>query len=413
MRMRPDASLRPAKPPRGIILSTGEDVPRGQSLRARLMVVEVAPGDLKWASLTACRADAAAGRYAEALAGFVSWLAPQYAVVRDRLRDEAAKTRDLAHAEGMHARTPGIIADLAVGWHYWLEYALAVGAIDLETRDKLAVRVWKALLETGAGQAEHLSSAEPGGQFLRLVAAALASGRAHCAAKDGRRPADAEAWGWRCAEDGHWEPLGRRVGWIDGADLFLEPEAAYAEAQELARHQGNSLPTASRTLWRRLRERGLLASWDTTRQRNTVRRTLEGVRERDVLHLRAGALSACSTPSESSADAARNAKTGGMRTVRADGPVDGWPVGECEPSARTVPKAGENESRGQSGRSDTGAETAPEQKNGAAPHLPPGVRLFAQDRNGRPCSIADANLDAWTWEGAPTWYRAVTHPPPT
>src|SRR6185436_13476176 len=37
MRMRADATLRPPKPPRGIILSTGEDVPRGQSLRARLL----------------------------------------------------------------------------------------------------------------------------------------------------------------------------------------------------------------------------------------------------------------------------------------------------------------------------------------------------------------------------------------
>ena len=34
-RMNRDGSLRPVKPPRGLILSTGEDVPRGQSLRAR------------------------------------------------------------------------------------------------------------------------------------------------------------------------------------------------------------------------------------------------------------------------------------------------------------------------------------------------------------------------------------------
>ena len=46
-RMRADGSLRPAKPPRGLILSTGEDVPRGQSLRARLLVLEVSPGRLR------------------------------------------------------------------------------------------------------------------------------------------------------------------------------------------------------------------------------------------------------------------------------------------------------------------------------------------------------------------------------
>src|SRR5205807_5268138 len=45
-RMKADATLRPAKPPRGLVLSTGEDTPRGQSLRARMLVVEVSPGDL-------------------------------------------------------------------------------------------------------------------------------------------------------------------------------------------------------------------------------------------------------------------------------------------------------------------------------------------------------------------------------
>lgn len=44
-RMRADASLRPAKPPRGLTLSTGEDTPRGQSLRARLLVLEISDGD--------------------------------------------------------------------------------------------------------------------------------------------------------------------------------------------------------------------------------------------------------------------------------------------------------------------------------------------------------------------------------
>jgi hypothetical protein len=37
-RMRTDSTLRPSKSPRGLLLSTGEDTPRGQSLRARLLI---------------------------------------------------------------------------------------------------------------------------------------------------------------------------------------------------------------------------------------------------------------------------------------------------------------------------------------------------------------------------------------
>lgn len=67
-RMRADATLRPAKPPRGLVLSTGEDVPRGQSLRARLLVLDVAPGDFgpqppdPNPALSECQQDAITGK---------------------------------------------------------------------------------------------------------------------------------------------------------------------------------------------------------------------------------------------------------------------------------------------------------------------------------------------------------------
>jgi hypothetical protein len=371
--MRADATLRPAKPPRGLILSTGEDVPRGQSLRARLFTLELAPGELNWTLLTACQRDAAAGRYAAGLAGYLRWLASRYAAVRDGLRAEVAALRDRVHAQGLHARTPGIVADLAVGWDHWLAFALEAGAIDQAQREALARRVWTALQEAGAAQAEHVAAAEPCEHFRRLLAGAVASGRAYVAGPDGQAPENAEAWGWLLVTIGagdhtrdDWQPQGRRVGWIDGSDLYLEPEAAYAEAQELARHQGDSLPIAVRTLWRRLRERGLLASWDTTRQRNTVRRTLAGVKDRDVLHLSVDALSTCARPSGPSAAGAGPGETPENRTAPADGPADGAPSitagPSAEPSERTIHKNGQKPAAetgsGRSGRSNSGEDGA-------------------------------------------------------
>src|SRR5439155_23830899 len=40
-RLDSTAKLREPKPPRALILSTGEDVPRGQSIRARLLILEL------------------------------------------------------------------------------------------------------------------------------------------------------------------------------------------------------------------------------------------------------------------------------------------------------------------------------------------------------------------------------------
>jgi hypothetical protein len=299
-RLRADGTLRPPKPPRGLFLSTGEDVPAGQSLRGRLLVLEVSPGDVPLAGLTPHQCAAAAGRHAAALSGFVRWLAPQYADLSARLRGQRAELRDRATTEG-HARTPGIVADLALGLQLFLDFALVVGVLDTAGREALARRGWAALQEAALAHGRHVAAAEPTAHFLRLLAGTIASGRAHVAGPDGGKPDNAGAWGWR-ETDGTREPLGRRVGWLDGDDLLLEPEAAYAEAQELARHQGEALPVSCRTLWKRLKERGLLASWDERRERNTIRRKLEGLKDREVLHLRREALSPCTEPSEPSAE---------------------------------------------------------------------------------------------------------------
>jgi hypothetical protein len=66
-----DGSLRPDKRPRGLILSTGEEIPEGEALQARLLILECSPKDIAKDKLTACQADAAAGLPAQALAGFV------------------------------------------------------------------------------------------------------------------------------------------------------------------------------------------------------------------------------------------------------------------------------------------------------------------------------------------------------
>jgi hypothetical protein len=298
-RMRADATLRPTKPPRGLILSTGEDTPRGQSLRSRLLVVEVAKGDVKAERLTACQKDAAAGRYAQALAGFLRWLAPRYEGIPGRLRQEQAILRDKAKGDGQHARTPGIVADLALGLRFFLDFARETGALTDAEAAALWERGQSALTQAAAEQSAHIAAAEPTNLYLRLLLAALASGRAHIAAADGSAPTDPAAWGWRQnrlgtadhAGDG-WEPQGKRIGWLDDRYLYLEPEAAFAEAQRLAGEQGESLPLTPRTLAKRLHERGLLAAVETNagRTRLAVRRTLEGQR-REVICLRPDSLS--------------------------------------------------------------------------------------------------------------------------
>ncbi len=289
------AELRPPRPPRGLSLITCEYLPGGASLRARLWAAKVVKGSVNFfGRLSECQRDAATGMYAEALAGFVQWLAAGLPARRDRFRAEVERRRaDLAGVGG-HNRAPTPAADLLAALDLLLGFADEVGAVTTAEADALRERGRSALLATAAAQAEHQRDADPAGRFLTLFGSALSSGRAHLSALDGSCPGDATAAavGWRRENGGNWTPQGRRVGWTNGERVFLDPDAALAEANRLAAEQGHPLDVPPRALWQRLHEAGHLAavekgSGGATRYK--IRLTADGDR-REVIALRADRL---------------------------------------------------------------------------------------------------------------------------
>lgn len=293
-RLRPDGTLRPVKPPRGLILSTGEDVPRGQSLGARLAVVEVGPADVNWDVLTQCQRDAAAGQLAVAMSGYVQWLAGRHGELDVGLPDEIAELRREATCSGQHRRTPTIVASLALGWRYFLAFAQEVGAVTADEAGTLWDRAWAALGGMAGAQGGLLATSDPARRFCELLASAIASGQAHVAGPAGDPPEDhgPKAFGWHLRTVGtgqhtrqEWHPQGPLVGWAAADDLYLDPDAAFKAAQAMAGGTGEGISVGATTLHKRLRQGGHLASVDAQRGKLTVRRTLGGARRR-VLHLR-------------------------------------------------------------------------------------------------------------------------------
>lgn len=344
--LRSDRSMRAARPPRGLILSTGEDVPRGQSLRARMMIVEMAGrlgqprADIDATQLAACQADAAAGRFAEAMAGYVQWLAARIGIIRRTLprRREALRSRAV-RAE--HGRTPGQVADLALGLAYWLRFARAAGALGRQEAHDLWRRCWLALGDVGSAQAQHHTDSDPVGRFVRLVSSAISAGSAHVASTYGQWPAAApQAWGWRVGQgdrEGDAETTtyyvpyaSSRIGWVGSFGrhrapvLWLDPEASFAAAQALGARIGEPLEIAPRTLWRRMRDRGLLLRIDEARQVLTARTPYPvEERRRDVLWLAVDVLSGPPTaPGDGGGPATDGpgGPGGPPRAARSDGP---------------------------------------------------------------------------------------------
>jgi hypothetical protein len=174
------------------------------------------------------------------------------------------------------------VASLTIGLSQFLTFAEEVGAITAEEAKRHSDEGWNALIETGRSQTRHQGSEDVVNQFISLLSAAINSGGAHLVnTKDNGRPDDAESWGWRTSSYGEG-PLGPRIGWIEGQNVYLDPESAFAVIQKLAQSQGTTLPVTQHTLWKRLKEKGCLAS--TNPGRNTIRLTIPGKRPR-VIHL--------------------------------------------------------------------------------------------------------------------------------
>jgi hypothetical protein len=258
-RLRADGSLSPAKMPRSLILGTGEDLPRGESIRARCLVIDLKLGDIDSGKLSAAQREAKAGRYAEAMSAWLQWLATS----RNRMRsfaDERDALRESANIGG-HSRTPRIAADLIAAMKLFIAFALDTEAMSREEAAQTYQSCKAAIVAAAKAQAAHHAAENPVQRFLDQIGAALATGEAHLAHdRDGSsHPPSPQELGWRREGAYDWRACGEKIGWTDGITAWLEPSAAYRLAQKLATQEGAPLGVNKDTLWRRMGEANALA----------------------------------------------------------------------------------------------------------------------------------------------------------
>lgn len=295
-RMRPDQTMRPLKPPRAQVLSTGEDVPPGESLRARLTITTVDARAIDPGELAIAQQRAAAGVYDLAMAGYVRWLAdrqdtdPGY---METVRQQIAARRAELTAGSGHLRVPEAAAGLLTGWRQWLEYAVAIGALSTRTAKAAMAKAVTAMRQVSADQAAYATAMRVAEVYLVALAAALTGGNAHLAdLQTGQAPlADPASWGWESYRSGGeecWRSRGTRVGWVSRVgEVYLDADSAYEVARSHAGKAAQPLATTKVTIHKRLREGGYLVSTDAGQL--TVVRTVAGKRRR-VLHVHAAHL---------------------------------------------------------------------------------------------------------------------------
>lgn len=290
-RMKADGSLRAAFYPRGLILASGEDVPRGQSLRARLLILGVQKGDVDLDVLTQLQEDARAGHFTQVTSAFIQYASRNYDRIKEWTQSRLTELRtEMQKANSLHRRTPDALASLAIGLEAFLDFCKAENLLKDEELHDFRTSGFKSLLEAGSRQEGYQAGEDAIDRFVEYLRSSLTSGLAHVAdAHTGSAPqSNTRAWGWRerglvqthpdSAAVPEWESKGVKIGWIDGKELLLNADSTFGVIQQRAREQNEVLPLTKNILIKRLVERKIVLP-SATEKKNVTKRTVEGRRE--------------------------------------------------------------------------------------------------------------------------------------
>ena len=288
-----DMKQRAAYHPRGLVLATGEDIPRGASLRGRLALVELSMADVDNAVLSELQASARSGALERAMGGYLRWLAKDMGEWKRALPGCLRAFRDRAIQEGFakaHPRAADVYGSLLVGLDMFFMFAVASGAVSDEEKAERFEACQATLKDMIAAQGDLQADQDEVLQFLGFLKSSLNAGLCHFSdsLKQGAPAEHPSFWGWRMIP-GHGDqpptvekPLGELVGWVDPVRVYLDGNAAFAAVQELAKAAGENLAITQRSLWARMAERGLLldVQKEGGKLRLSPKRTIAGVSRR-------------------------------------------------------------------------------------------------------------------------------------
>lgn len=266
-----DMKAKSAPYNRSMTLITGEDLPKGQSLLGRLLILELTRADVDTIVLTRLQQAADDEKLTGLMSAYLQWLAPRMDDLKKQFPKDVAALRNAAIRDGYassHPRAPEIYANLVSSIEIFIDFMVELELMSSEQANIILCdadrHLKNAFSEQGAYQVEQDDTV----RFLELLRATFSSGNAHisCRLNQGppsRRP---HAWGWREDANQVLKPMGDNVGWHCDKDgeVWIQKDAAFAVVQQLAKTQGDPLLLSKASLWRRMYEKGYILKTDAS-----------------------------------------------------------------------------------------------------------------------------------------------------
>jgi hypothetical protein len=251
-RLAKTSEAMPSRPPRGLMLATGEDVPVGSSDSAigRLVVVRVRKADGLVARVI--EASKHTEDYGLAMRSYIEWFAADYDTQSDtvrRHREQLARNfSEVVEGHAVHPRTARSVATLGAGVMSFLRFAREVEAVTSEEHENLREIADRALIQVAREQAVFRENTTPVQRYLSTLKSMLLQGRVTLA----ERGTDLDA------EKG--------IGWMgDDEYIFLEPDLAWRAIEEFHSTSAQKWPFSKTGLHQSLVEAGIVHRGEASR----------------------------------------------------------------------------------------------------------------------------------------------------
>ena len=170
-RLRQDLSARPDRPCRALVVTTGEDLPRGESVQARLVAIHVERKDVNIGQLTKMQAQQ--HLLSQSMRAYVEWVRPRMTQFKTEVKKKYQEFRQSFNVVG-HLRAPSAMAHLLVGAYYFAEFAKDVGVMT-DAEAKAHVETTRAaLLANALEQVRATELSDPAKRFMDVLRAMYA-----------------------------------------------------------------------------------------------------------------------------------------------------------------------------------------------------------------------------------------------
>lgn len=230
--------------PRGFVISTGEQLPNGHSVLARMLTININEADVKMKELSQSQKEASF--YPRAMAAYILWIADRWEELKKELPEKWQRERQNIKASS--ARLPEIYASLYVAMDTALSFAQEVGEIPQKEIKKIRQEGEEALRKAVLSHSEQIKEENPIKYFLEALMELIA--QKELTLLD-------ESKGSSGSEK---EYTGKKLGWIDKEHkyIYLFHLLAYEKVYALARREGGYFPVKKKTLLEMLKQEHIL-----------------------------------------------------------------------------------------------------------------------------------------------------------